>query len=108
MLDVWCWMFCRCSLPERGSVSRSGTAGTTGIRLPDTLLAGEHAAGRRPALLSLPAALGCGIRQETTSLAVPFQLYLTASRPRELCMPTDDDVMAGLKKEKKPRCSLSR
>jgi len=44
------YLFCCFEVPERGSLSRSGTAGTTGIGLPDTLLAGQHAAGHRPAL----------------------------------------------------------
>ncbi len=49
----------RCAnFSERGSLSRSSTAGTTGIGSPDTLLAGEPAAGHRPALLSVPAAPG--------------------------------------------------
>ena len=37
------------------SVSRSGSAGTASLELFDSLLAGEHAAGHRPALLSVSA-----------------------------------------------------
>src|SRR5438128_9097379 len=53
-------MFAVCAdVSERGSVSRSSLASKTGLGSPQTQLAGEHAAGHRPALLSVPAAPDC-------------------------------------------------
>src|SRR6266550_9550456 len=43
LLSVWV-----ARAPERGSESRSGSAGTTAIGSAGSLLAGEHAAGHRP------------------------------------------------------------
>jgi len=42
----------RANFSERGSLSRSGSAGTAGLGSPDSLFAGQHAAAHTPALLS--------------------------------------------------------
>src|SRR5438094_10649825 len=64
----------RANFSERGPVSRSAPANKTGLGLPKTLLAAEHGAGHRPALLSVPAAQGYDRRALPTDCWPPQQV----------------------------------